>query len=191
VQSGDILYPDRFAFEIGAYQDDDERYPLTGRLREVKLLGRALTEKEIAAEFEASRLPFPKEPVKIAPETAIVPQPFTDPLRAGASAGIVAPTRQVLQPVGDSVTFPGRPVDLVVSPTGRWVYVKDNRGLIVIERKTWRIEQELKFDAGGGSMHGIAVSRMANPSGRRQPRIACARRPWARTAACAGSGRSS
>jgi YVTN family beta-propeller protein len=71
----------------------------------------------------------------------------------------IVPTRQVLRPAGESVEFGGRPVDLVLSPDEKALYVKDNRGLVVIETKTWKIHQELKFKSGGGSMHGITVNR--------------------------------
>jgi YVTN family beta-propeller protein len=71
----------------------------------------------------------------------------------------LTPTLQVLKPAGQAVTFSGRPVDLSVAPDGRHVFVKDNRGLVVIERKTWKVIQELPVKETGGSMHGIAVSR--------------------------------
>jgi YVTN family beta-propeller protein len=69
------------------------------------------------------------------------------------------PTHQVLRPAGQSLEFAGRPVDLVLSPDGKTLYVKDDRGLVVIETKNWKIRQELKFESGGGSMHGITVNR--------------------------------
>ncbi len=71
----------------------------------------------------------------------------------------IVPTLQALRPAGESVEFAGRPVDLVLSPDGKTLYVKDDRGLIVIETKNWKIRQELKFESGGGSMHGITVNR--------------------------------
>jgi len=82
-------------------------------------------------------------------------------VRVGPQAGgrHIVPTRQVLRPAGESVKFAGRPVDLVLSPDGKTLYVKDNRGLVVIETKTWKIRQELMFESGGGSMHGITVNR--------------------------------
>ncbi len=57
------------------------------------------------------------------------------------------------------MAFGGRPVDLVLAPDGRTLYVKDNRGLVVIDAATWSIRQELKLSEGGGSTHGIAVTR--------------------------------
>jgi YVTN family beta-propeller protein len=77
----------------------------------------------------------------------------------GVAGQHIVPTRQVIRPAGKAVEFGGRPVDLVLSPDVKTLYVKDNRGLVVIDTGTWKIRQELKFKSGGGSMHGIAVSR--------------------------------
>ncbi len=77
----------------------------------------------------------------------------------GAAGQHIVATRQVLRPAGQSVEFGGRPVDVVLSADGKTLYVKDNRGLVVIDTRTWKIRQELKFKSGGGSMHGIAVNR--------------------------------
>jgi YVTN family beta-propeller protein len=78
------------------------------------------------------------------------------PLSSGAH---LTSTHQLIRPAGKSVEFGGRPVDLVASPDGRTIYVKDNRGLVVIEAATWQIRQELKFSAGGSAVHGIVVTR--------------------------------
>src|SRR5262249_60471271 len=81
-------------------------------------------------------------------------------LRVGPTTGggYVVPTRQVVRPAGQSLEWEGRPVDLVLAPDGKSLYVKDNRGLVVIDTDGWRIRQELEFPEGGGAMHGIAVS---------------------------------
>ena len=76
-----------------------------------------------------------------------------------AGGGHLTSTHQLIRPAGQSVEFGGRPVDLVMSPDGRSLYVKDNRGLVVIDAATWQIRQELKFSAGGSSVHGIVVTR--------------------------------
>lgn len=76
-----------------------------------------------------------------------------------SGGGYVVPTWQIVRPAGVSLEWGGRPVDLVLSPDGSRLFVKDDRGLVVIDAATWRIRQELKFPEGGGSMHGIAVSR--------------------------------
>ncbi|MBM3833692.1 MAG: hypothetical protein FJ403_10550 [Verrucomicrobia bacterium] len=78
------------------------------------------------------------------------------PLETG---GHLTATHQLLRPACQSVELGGRPVDLVLAPNGRTVYVKDNRGLVVIDAETWKVRQELKFPQGGGSTHGLAVTR--------------------------------
>jgi len=75
------------------------------------------------------------------------------------TGGHIVSTYQTLHPVGESLEFGGRPVDLVLSPNGRTLYVKDNRGLVVIDVATWKLRQELKFPSGGGSTHGIVATR--------------------------------
>ena len=75
------------------------------------------------------------------------------------TGGHIVSTYQALHPAGQSLEFNGRPVDLVLSPDRRTLYVKDNRGLVVIDVETWKIRQELKFSAGEGSTHGIAITR--------------------------------
>lgn len=84
-----------------------------------------------------------------------------DAVRVGpGDGGTLVPTRQLLRPAGESVEFGGRPVDLALSPDGRSVYVKDDRGLVVLDAEGWKLRQELRFpQGGGGSMHGLAVSR--------------------------------
>jgi YVTN family beta-propeller protein len=86
----------------------------------------------------------------------------TEPIRHVGpleSGGHLTPTHQLLHPAGESVEFGGRPVDLVLAPDGRTLFVKDNRGLVVIDAGTWRVRQELKLTESGGSTHGIAVRR--------------------------------
>src|SRR5262249_38329955 len=70
-------------------------------------------------------------------------------------------TGQLIRPVGESLSFLGQPVDLALSPDGKWLYAKDNRGLVVIDVGKWKIIQELAFPKGkgGGSLHGLAVRR--------------------------------
>ncbi|GBC94981.1 PE-PGRS family protein PE_PGRS18 [bacterium HR16] len=75
----------------------------------------------------------------------------------------IVPTSQLLRPAGDSLQFGGRPVDMALSPDGRTLYVKDNRGIVVVDVGTWKVRQELPVARGGSSMQGIAVS----PDGKR------------------------
>lgn len=70
-------------------------------------------------------------------------------------------TEQRIRPAGNAVVFGGRPVDLVPAPgLQNRIYIKDNRGIVVVDRDTKKVLQELSFPKeGGGSLHGILVSR--------------------------------
>jgi len=67
------------------------------------------------------------------------------------------PTGQLVRPAGDEATFSGRPVDLVL--LDKWLIVKDHRGLVILDRITFKVVQELAFPKGkgGGSMHGLVA----------------------------------
>src|SRR5947207_14007257 len=58
-------------------------------------------------------------------------------------AGVLVSTKQVIRPAGRSVEFRGRPVDLVVSPDGKTVYVKSGHELLAIDVNAWTIRQTL------------------------------------------------
>lgn len=58
-QSGDIFYPPSASYVIGAYVDDDERYPLAGAVNEVRVWRRALAGEEVAARHAAKKALFP------------------------------------------------------------------------------------------------------------------------------------
>ena len=58
-QSGPVSYPDRQFHEIGAYHDDDELYPIRGRVRQVAIFDTALGEEEVARRFAADKDLFP------------------------------------------------------------------------------------------------------------------------------------
>src|SRR5436309_6036080 len=77
----------------------------------------------------------------------------------GLADRMLVATGQALSPAGEAVSFAGRPIDLALSPDRRTLYVKDNRGLVVVDAEAWKIRQQLGFPSGGGSMHGVAVSR--------------------------------
>lgn len=68
-------------------------------------------------------------------------------------------TSQLVRPAGETVEFGGRPVDMVLPPDGRFAYLKDNRGIVVLDTSAWRVIQELPFDGHGASMHGMAITR--------------------------------
>ncbi len=76
-QSGAILYPRRAVYVVGAYQDDDENYPMSGLIGEIKVWGRAVPEEELARRHDALRATLPpprtrEDPVELlrwSPET--------------------------------------------------------------------------------------------------------------------------
>ncbi len=69
------------------------------------------------------------------------------------------PSTQVLRAAGQSTQFSGRPVDLVLSPDGTVVYLKNMNNLLVLEAVSWKLRQSLSYPGSGASMHGIAVTR--------------------------------
>jgi DNA-binding beta-propeller fold protein YncE len=77
-----------------------------------------------------------------------------------AGGGTLVPTGQLVRPAGQFLAFSGRPVDLVLSADSKYLYVKDNTGLLVLDAVAWKELQRLAFtDKKGGSMHGLALGR--------------------------------
>ena len=82
-------------------------------------------------------------------------QPGADP-----DGGVVVSTGQLVRPAGAVVEYPGRPVDLAISPDGKTAYVKDRTELVVLDVESWKVRQHLPYpEKAGASMHGLAVSR--------------------------------
>lgn len=75
------------------------------------------------------------------------------------NGGALVATGQTVKPAGETIAFAGRPVDLALSPDAATVYVKNIHGLTVLDAKSWKVRQELPFNRGGSSLHGIAVAR--------------------------------
>ncbi len=73
--------------------------------------------------------------------------------------GQTLPSRQILRLAGRRLQFGGRPVDLVLSPDGRTLFVKNMKNLLVVDAASWTLSQTLDYPASGASMHGIAVSQ--------------------------------
>lgn len=70
---------------------------------------------------------------------------------------ILVPTNQLLRPAGFQVLFPGRPVDLALSPDGKWLAVLNKSSLDLIRVLDRTIMQTLPM-RGGASFKGIAFS---------------------------------
>lgn len=66
-QSGNIAYPDRAWFEIGAYHDQDEYFRMSGAIHETRLYSHALSVKEIQQHFDQtrSRIPATRETIEL------------------------------------------------------------------------------------------------------------------------------
>ena len=59
-QRGEINYPPRTFYELGAYHDDNEHYPTTGLMHEVRVYDRVLSDEEVAKHFAAKTIVEPK-----------------------------------------------------------------------------------------------------------------------------------
>lgn len=75
----------------------------------------------------------------------------------GDGTYIVA-TSQRIDPVGLNITFPGRPVDLALSPDEFILAVKNINSLVFIDTKNEEIIQTLPLPKGGNTFTGIAWS---------------------------------
>jgi DNA-binding beta-propeller fold protein YncE len=77
-----------------------------------------------------------------------------------AGGGTLVPTGQLVRPAGQVIAYSGRPVDLALSANSKYLYVKDNTGLLVLDAASWKLQQRLPFtNKQGGSIHGLALSR--------------------------------
>jgi YVTN family beta-propeller protein len=95
--------------------------------------------------------------------TGVPPAGWADVVGPAPGGVHLLPTGQRIRPVGRSLAFHGRPVDLALAADGRTLFAKSDTGLLVVDRRNWKLRQEYPFPQGGGSMHGLAVTR---------------RRPW-------------
>jgi DNA-binding beta-propeller fold protein YncE len=72
-----------------------------------------------------------------------------DTLKVGVQPDgrIVVPTNQILDPAGTQVTFPGRPVDLILIDDGNTLAVKSMKDIVFIDVKTAKVKQTLTTGA--------------------------------------------
>src|SRR5690349_18708699 len=70
----------------------------------------------------------------------------------------VVPTSQVIDPAGNTVTFPGRPVDLALSPNEKLLAVKNINNIIFFNAGDQSIIQTLPIPRGGNTFSGIQWS---------------------------------
>ncbi|MBK8881395.1 MAG: bifunctional YncE family protein/alkaline phosphatase family protein [Bacteroidales bacterium] len=81
-------------------------------------------------------------------------------LRVGTQpdGSILVPSNQLLRPAGFQVSLPGRPVDLVLTPDGKYLLVKNKDDLDLIRLADRKIMQSLPFERSGASFTGICIS---------------------------------
>jgi len=70
-----------------------------------------------------------------------------------ANGRIVVPTNQVLTPLGRQVMFRGRPTDVALSPSGRWLAVLNRDEVLILDPEKGRIVDRKPLP--GGSYKGI------------------------------------
>src|SRR5262245_50025023 len=85
-------------------------------------------------------------PLATHPLPAAEPDDFKVGIQKDGS--IVVPTNQVLRPAGKQITFPGRPVDLLLIDDGQTLVVKNMRDLVLIDVASAKIKQTLELDKG-------------------------------------------
>lgn len=72
---------------------------------------------------------------------------------------ILVPTNQLLRPAGLQVYFPGRPVDLALTPDKKLLVVKNRLSLDIIRIRDRTILQSLPYEGSGSSFTGLSVSK--------------------------------
>ncbi len=89
------------------------------------------------------------------------PETFLDKVVVGPQddGTYVVGTAQLVDPAGETLLFPGRPVDLAVSPDGSLLAVKNKNDIVFIGMATREIRQTLRLPSDGNSFCGIAWSR--------------------------------
>ena len=92
------------------------------------------------------------------------PDAFLDQAVVGPQGDgtFVVPTTQLLNPAGDTVEFPGRPLGIAVHPDGRLLAVKNRTDVVFFDAVDRRVVQTLPLPKGGSSFCGIAWSADGN-----------------------------
>jgi YVTN family beta-propeller protein len=71
---------------------------------------------------------------------------------------VLVPSNQLLRPAGFQVYFPGRPVDLVLTPDEKYLLVKNKSSIDLIRLTDRTVMQSLPFEKTGASFTGICIS---------------------------------
>ena len=91
-------------------------------------------------------------------------QKISGNLRVGiqSDGSILVPSNQLLRPAGFQVYLPGRPVDLLLTPDGKYLLVKNKNDLDLIRLSDRTVMQSLPFERSGASFTGICLSPDGN-----------------------------
>lgn len=68
---------------------------------------------------------------------------------------VLLPTEQMLKPAGRQVVYPGRPLDMTLSPDGKWAVVTNLRDVTLINISEGTKEIVALPDGAGNSFHGV------------------------------------
>ena len=79
-----------------------------------------------------------------------------------SDGSILVPSNQFLRPAGFQVYIPGRPVDLALTPDGKFLMVKNKDDLDLIRLSDRTVMQSLPFEKSGASFTGICLSPDGN-----------------------------
>jgi YVTN family beta-propeller protein len=71
-------------------------------------------------------------------------------------------TTQVIDPVGETITFPGRPVDLSLNRSEKTLAIKNLNSIVFVDVNQRKIIQTLKVPEAGNTFTGIAWSGAGN-----------------------------
>lgn len=80
---------------------------------------------------------------------AVGPQP---------DGSVLVPSNQLLRPAGFQVNLPGRPVDMLIMPGGKYLLVKNMYDLDLIRIEDRKVIQSLPFRSSGASFTGLCLS---------------------------------
>ena len=92
-------------------------------------------------------------------QAAVFEIPALESVGPTEDGGWIMPTGQKVRSAGQTIAFPGRPINLALSKDGSVLYIKDNKKIRVIGTEDFKIRQALPFPMKeGASMHGLALS---------------------------------
>ena len=83
--------------------------------------------------------------------------PVNPKLGTQPDGSILVASNQLLRPSGFQINLPGRPVDLALSPNGRFLFVKNKADIDLIRLADRTILQTLPFPKSGASYTGLCL----------------------------------